>query len=124
MKRIALLVMLALLSQTAWAAAEKPLPKAEAEQLLKAADKAVCTNPKIECGVFKEIVAYKGYALVMAAVQYAPEMYVLLKKEGKLWKAVHAQPVGLMEDNFRELKLPQEIVTRLTDEFNRKMYQG
>lgn len=110
-----------LLSSPVWAAAAK-LPKAESEQLLKAAEKYLCTNPKIECGIFETIVEYKGYAMVMAAVRYAPELYVLLKKEGKVWQVVHAEPTAIMQEALERDKIPENILAPLISNFDETMY--
>ncbi len=121
----AVLTMVSLLMLSSVASAETAkLPKAEATQLIKAAEKLACDRAHGDCGVFDTIVVYKGYAIVLAAVQYAGgEVYVVLKKDGKNWKALHSRLVAIMEEELETEKIPKDIRDQLIKDFNKVMYE-
>lgn len=111
-----------LLSSASWAAAAK-LPKAEVQQMVKAGENYLCDDSD-ECVVHKTVVMEKGYAMMLAEQEGSPDvMFVLLKKDGKVWKVLHAGLTSQMESVLEMELLPEEIFLQLMTDFNEVMYE-
>ncbi len=109
-----------LLNPAVWAAAAK-LPKAEVQQMVKAGEKYLCDDAD-ECVVHETVVTEKGYAMMMAEQEGAPDvMFVLFKKEAKVWNVLHAGLTSQMESVQEMDLLPEAVFWQLVTDFNEVM---